>query len=175
MHSKALIRLAKEIKINFQMILIALVCTLVAHGILYYWLKPPISNQEQIEESSFVEEEAPIVEEDVIVEEEALELNHSISGMNLREYGRLEVMAAMNAEKEIESIVLPDNFGESRYDTEVTFKSQLDNLDSFRESAFRSDLEHKTGIAFFLFFFGLCGGRYLFLFVRWVQRTSQLE
>jgi hypothetical protein len=180
MHSKALIRLAKEIKINFQLILIALVCTLVTYGILYYSLKPPISNQ--VEELSFVEIDAPIeeeyaptVEEDVIVEEEALELNRNSSATNVGAYSTLQTLSDIHAPDEVEEWVLPPDFGASRYDSEATTQGELDNLNWFREIAFRSDLEEKTAIAFFLFFFGLCGGRYLFLFVRWVNRTSQLE
>ena len=50
-------------------------------------------------------------------------------------YGTLEVLSQMYAEKEIESIVLPEDFGESQYDQEVTIKSQLDNLDEYRANS----------------------------------------
>ena len=195
MQSKALIRLAKEIKINFQLILIALVCTLVAHGILYYWLKPPISNQEQI---PYVEEQIPTYERDgaeyTISDLEAEIAAKSLSKTSnvledptpkkttsttpsptVEDFVKAFTEADLGRPSLSEEGVLPEDYGSSQYDKNIKFASSLENLNEFREQSFKQDLEEKTIIAFFLFFFGLCGGRYLFLIVRWVNRTSQLE
>jgi hypothetical protein len=162
MHSKALIRLAKEIKINFQLILIAIVCTLVAHGILYYWLKPPISLQVPRSELEKLQEQM----------EGITFADSSAYGVSL-----LDQMAQVGFQNDDDHqlIVPPQDYGQSKYDYEIKFESQMDNLNAHREQCFERDLEDKTIIAFAVFLLGLCIGRYLFLFVRWVNRTSQLE
>lgn len=133
MPSKDRIRLAKEIKVNFQLFLIAIVCTLVTHGILYVTLKPPVATQSEV-----------VWDPD-------------------RDSGLMS------------SVKLPTEFGRSKYDFEIVHPEHLNDLNAFRKPLFEADLKEKTIIAFLLFPLALCGGRYLFLLVQWVQRTSRLE
>jgi hypothetical protein len=181
---------AKEIKLNFYLILIGLLITFCGYLFLSFFLKPNILNEAELEASKIRYDSIYNLEQ-LRLSKEFFERNVNSDGNNnnkielknlsIRELKSLAYKDQWHTNPTMQEnveVLLPPTFGESKYDNFNKIKSGIISRDGAiimnknRVDSYNAELQNMTLLILKISILSLIFIRYLILFVKWVVKYS---
>ncbi len=178
---------AKEIKINFYLILIGLLLTFCGYIILSFILKPNILNEDEIEASK-IRYDSIYNSEQIRLSKEFFERNENshnnkseLKNLSIRELKRLAYNDSWRTNPTLQEnvgVLLPPTFGDSKYDNLNNAKFGLISregaivMNKNRIDSYNDELINLTLLLLKISILSLILIRYLIIFVKWVDANS---